>query len=159
MDYTNYFKYLVYGASILVTLIAFVRSGHLWKPRFFKPCFVASLICAVLGIVLEATRAFPEPTGATLVITFIPLFFLSWFQLNRWAFKRWNGTEPYITDSSSVVGGKPLDLFTAENKDGKTKKFNADRRIMGVDFAFTFSIGLVPALVILLLIAFVYGRC
>ena len=159
MDYANYFKYLVYGSAGLLTLIVFVRSGHLWKPRFFKPCFVASLICGALGIVLEVTRALAEPTGATLVITFIPLFFLSWFQFNRWAFKRWKGTEPYITDLASVVGGKPLDLFASENKDGITKKFSSDRRIMTEDFAFTFSIGLIPALTILLAIAFVYGRC
>jgi len=107
---------------------------------------------------MQTTDLHYELNGATLTIMFFPIVFLGYFQLIRQVFKKLKGTEPYITTSVSSVGQPPLNLFDSSNKDGNNRKFDKDRKIMLADFVFSFAFALVPALSLMLLMAWIYGR-
>jgi hypothetical protein len=151
---TNILLYFVVGISLFCSLIPFVRSDHLWKPRFFKLCLVGAVSAFVLGVFLESTDILQQEVGFAIAVMTIPLIYLLNFQLCRWVFKRRFNTEPYITSSSSTVGAPPQDLFTSANIDGKHRKYEKDRKIMTADFVFSFAQGLIPAFTALLLIYF-----
>jgi len=155
---TEYLLYLAYGYAFLAAIISIVRADSLWKPRVFKSCLYISLPCAGLGLIMQTTDLQYQLNGATLMIMFFPIVFLGYFQLIRQVFKKLKGTEPYITTSVSSVGQPPLDLFDSSNKDGKKRKFAKDRKIMLADFVFSFAFALVPALSLMLLMAWIYGR-
>ena len=154
-EFSSIATYIAYGFSFIAGLIPFVWSGHLWKPIFFKKCLVAAIVSGMAGLILEVTNLLRQKTGMTLVVMFVPLIFLGYFQMFRWCFKRRYKTEPYFTSVSSVVGAPPLDLFTSENKDGKKRKFQKDRTIMSADFVFSLGQGLITIFTIFALLELV----
>ena len=67
-------------------MIAFVRSDHLWKQSFFKKCLAVAISSGLAGLILEVTNLIEQKTGLTLVVMFVPLIYLGYFQLFRWFF-------------------------------------------------------------------------
>ncbi len=153
MNYIQILNYISFGFAFIVGGIAFASSDYLWKKSFFSKCLIASIISGVFGLIFEFTNLFQFKTGLTAVVMLSPLIELGYFQFFRWIFKKWNGTEPYITSVSSVVGAIPLDI---DDKDGKKRKYPKDRKIMASDFAFTFLYGLGAIFTILFLLFFVF---
>lgn len=138
---TELLTYISFGYSFIVSLIAFGGSDYLWKNSFFNKCLIAAVLSAFVGLIFEFINLLRKENGLTVVVMFIPLIYLGYFQLFRWIFKRWKGTEPYITSASSTIGGTPIDIF---DTDGNKRKYQKDRKIMASDFLFSFLQGLVP---------------
>jgi len=129
-------KYLSFGFSFVTVLIAFTLSDDLRNSKFFKKCLFAGIISGILGIGFELTDFFSLNKGLTLVLMFIPLIYLGYFELFRRLFKKWKKTDPYITSTSSKIGGTPLN--------GVWTKYPKGRKIMSTDFLFSFLQALVP---------------
>ena len=144
--------YVSFGYSFIAGIIPFAESNYLWKKNFFNKCLVAAIISGIVGLALEANKPQQLKTGLVAVIMFSPLIYLSYFQFFRWLFKKWTGTEPYITSSSSMIGGVPLDMFSSTYTEEKSTKYPKDRKIMLSDFVVSFLQALVPIFTILGLI-------
>ncbi|MGI8555565.1 MAG: hypothetical protein ACR2LT_04310 [Pyrinomonadaceae bacterium] len=155
MTLTDFLKDISFGYSIIVGITAFAYSDSLWKKNLFNKCFAAAILSGISGLVLEVTDVFHLGTGVTIIIMIAPLIYLAYFQLFRYYFIKWNGTEPYVTSSSSVIGATPLDMFSKASKDGKKRKYEKNRKIIGDDFTFSFFQALVPIFTILLLLLLV----
>lgn len=145
-------SYIVFGIAFLVCLIILVRADHLWKNRIRKQSIYAAGATLILGIALEFSDALNHKAGLVLVIMSAPAIYLSYFLIGRHFFIRLYHTEPYVTSSSSSVGGTPLDLYTPAGKDGKKRKFTSKRRIITADFAFTLAHTLGAAFTVIFLI-------
>lgn len=144
--------YIAYGFSFLAVIIPFCGCDYLWKLTFFKKCLALAIISGLTGVILEVTNSLEQKSGQTLVLMSVSLVYLTYFQIFRWIFKRWYGTEPHVTSVSSSIGEPPLGLFTSENKDGKARKYEKGRRVMIADFVFSFAQALVPIFTIMALL-------
>lgn len=129
-------KYLVFGYSFLVWIVSFSISDDLRNPKIFKRCFFASVVSFVLGLVFEIADFFQMKTGMTLLITTSPFIYLSCYYLLKKHFKAIKGTDPYITSTSSQVGGNLINGFWT--------KFPRSRKIMREDFIFSYAQALIP---------------
>ena len=152
MKSTSVIWYFAVGFSMLCVLVPFVGSDHLWKPRFFRWCLIASVVSFVAGLLFEVTNILHQELGFATALMSIPLIYLMNFQLCRSVFKRRFNTEPYVTSTSSSIGAPPLDLFSPANIDGEHRKYDKDRRIMAADFVFSFAQALISAFTALILI-------
>lgn len=146
-------QYFSYGYAFIVSLVAFAGSDYLWKKAFFKKCLIAAIFAGVAGLIFELTKLFPEKTGLTVTVMFIPLVYIGYFQLFRWLFKKWKGVEPITTSASSAIGSTPLDI---NDKDGKKRKYPKDRKTMAEDFLFSFAQALIPIGTIFILLFYVF---
>jgi len=129
-------KYTAFGYSFFIGLISFSLSDDLGNPKFFKKCLIAGLISFMLGIILELTDILKLDKGMTLLIMSISIIYLGYFKLLSRIFRKWKGTDPYITSVSSTIGGTPIG--------GIWTKFPIDRKILWNDFLFSFAQALIP---------------
>ncbi len=153
MNYIEILDTVSLGFAFAVSLVAFAGSDYLWRKSFFNKCLIAAIISGLLGLIFEFINLFQFKTGITAVSMLFPLIYLGYFQFLRWIFKKWKGTEPYITSVSSTIGTNPLDI---DDKDGEKRKYPKGRKIMESDFLFSFLQALVPIFTIFFLLAFVF---
>jgi hypothetical protein len=106
------------------------------NPKFFKKCSIGGITSFTLGILLELIYAFNMETGLTILYMSTSIIYLGYFHYLSKLFKSWKGTDPYITSSSSSIGGIPID--------GLWTKYPQDRKIIETDFYFSFAQALLP---------------
>ena len=63
MKSTSVIWYFAVGFSMLCVLVPFVGSDHLWKPRFFRWCLIASVVSFVAGLLFEVYKHFASGIG------------------------------------------------------------------------------------------------
>ncbi|MGB0522301.1 MAG: hypothetical protein ACPGJS_05045 [Flammeovirgaceae bacterium] len=133
-------KYIAFGYSFIVGLIAFSLSEDLMNSTFFKRCLIAGMIAFLTGIVFEFTNSFKLDKGLTMLIMSISMIYLGCFQILRTVFKKWTGTDPYITSEVSIIGERPTASFWM--------KYPKNRKIMWTDFLFSITQALLPIFII-----------
>jgi hypothetical protein len=111
---------------------------------------------------LKLTGVFPQKQGwALVVVMFAPLVHFTYFQAFRFLFKKWKGTEPFVSVRSSLrVGDPPTALLDPSNIYRGRKKFDENRRLMWADRIFGILQAVIPMITIfiLLLTAFILDR-
>ena len=140
----TFLKYLFLGYSFLISLITFSLSDDLRNPRFFHRCFIAGIISSIIGIILELTNVLKMLPGMTILLMSISIIYLGFYRILFKLFKSWKGVDPYITSSSSTIGGKTISGFWS--------KYPKDRKIMWSDFLFSLAQVFIPIFVIIALI-------
>ena len=125
-----------YVIPFLIGIVPFVLSDDLINHKFFyRYCLLASLPWALFGVVLVAV-GIQGYSLATITIFFIPLVYLTTFELLRRVYFYKLGENPYVTSVSSVIGGRPFPgIFSKPNK---------KKRITVWDFAFSFAQAMIP---------------
>ncbi len=154
MDKLEILQYVSYAYSFLVGIIAFSGSDWLWKRRFFNKCLFAAVPSGIAGLIFEFSGLFKTETGLTIVVMFIPLIYLGYFQLFRWIFKKWKGTEPVIT-VHTVIGAIPNEYESAL-RNGEERKYSEGRKVTAADFLFSFAQALIPIFTIFILLFYVF---
>ena len=134
-------RYIAFGYSFLVGLISFSLADELRNPKIFKRCLTAGIASIAIGIALELTNTLRMDKGMALLIMSISIIYLGYYQALRVLFKLWKGTDPYVTSSSSVISGIPIDGFWT--------KHPKNRKIMWTDFLFSFAHALIPIFTIM----------
>jgi hypothetical protein len=162
MDHTGVEISIALGLAFVIYLGTLIVGNHLWKPPYLIGALVAAVISASLGIVLELTRVFPQKQGLALVVLmFVPLIHFIYFQMFRFVFKKWKGTEPFVAVRRSLrVGDPPTALLDPENIYRDRRKFDENRKLMWADRLFGVLQGVSPMITvfILLLLALIFDR-
>lgn len=141
-------KYICFGFSFFVGLVIFAFQSDLINPKIYTKALIVSIICFLVGVLLELMSLFDIEQGMTLLIMSIGLIYVAYFKLFLNLFIKWKGTMPIITSVSSSIGGIPLDGFWT--------KYDSKRRITSADFIFSFIQALVPIFTIFGLMILIY---
>lgn len=162
MDQTSVEISIAIGFAFSIYLATMIVANHLWKPPYLIGAAFAALISASLGVALEVTKVFPQKQGmAFVVLMFVPLIHLVYFQVFRFLFRKWKGTEPFVSVRSGLrIGDQPRPLTDAENIYHDRMKFDETRKLMWADRFFGISQAVLPLVTtfVLLLVALIYDR-
>lgn len=136
--------------AVIVTIVSVAISSYFWKRSIFSIFFVLALAVGAWGLVLTKSGVLDKRNWGKAGLMFFPLIYLICFQLLRFVFRKWKGTEPYITGVSSRLGHPPDELEAEKALNKTSGRFEPDRVIMLSDFAFSFLQVLVPIAVTIL---------
>jgi len=150
-------RYFAFSISIGVGIFFFVAADFLWKKEFLLNCLLVAAFLFIAGILFEIFHLVDTRSGIAAIIMAVPMIYLGWFSLLRFLYKRRYQAEPHITSRVSRMGGRPEDLFSAAEKNGKYKKYPKGRAIIAADFVFSILQALAPAFTILGLIMLLEG--
>jgi hypothetical protein len=136
--------YCIFGYSIIILIISMILADDLRNPKFYKRCLIAAIISLLIGLLFEIANILNQVSGMTIVIMSMPSIYLIIYKVIFRIFKTWKGVDPYITSSSSRIGGQAIGGFWTDYPEG--------RKIMWSDVFFSITQALVPAFIIMSLL-------
>lgn len=143
-------KYISFGYSLLVVIVAFALADGLSESFFYRKFYIAGIISFGFGVLFELTNFFSLEKGLTILVMSVSIIYLIYFELFRRLFKLWKGVNPYIPSKIDGLG----DEIIEEPINGTPKV----RTIMWTDYLFGILQAVVPVVTIAGLFMLIVNR-